>query len=203
MTIQNHKHQTFIAAEFQASKGYLVQDAWTDTATASATLLKTAQATSDSVTTTVTSFAAQPDVARNIVITPGGTTTDVPAGDVVVTGTNIRGDVITENFTFAANASSATTGSKAFKTVTSVVFPIQDGAAATYDIGTGVKLGLSRKMNADNYINGNVDGTYEATRATVAFSTSAVESNTVTFNTAPNASRDHKANYISHDLYAN
>ncbi len=203
MNIQDHRNDTYLVGEVQSKKGYYFQDSWTDTATASTTLLKTGQATSASVTTTMTTFSAQPDVARNLVITPGGTTADVPAGDVVVTGTNIRGDVITENFTFAANASTATTGSKAFKTVTSVQFPIQDGAAATYDIGTGVKLGLSRKMNADNYLNGSVDGTFETTRATVAFSNSAVDSNTVTFNTAPNGSRDHKANYISHELYAN
>jgi hypothetical protein len=203
MNVKRNESDTLLVNEVQAVKGYVTQDSWTNTATASATLLKTGQATSASATTTVTTFAAQPDVARNIVITPGGTTADVPAGDVVVTGTNIRGATITENFTFAANASAATTGSKAFKTVTSVVFPVQDGAAATYDIGTGVKLGLSRTMNADNYINGSVDGTYETTRATVAFSATAVESNTVTFNTAPNASRDQKANYISHELYAN
>jgi hypothetical protein len=196
------KYSRYQGDQYQTTKGYHVQDSWTDTATASTTLLKTGAATSASVTTTVTTFDAQPDVARNIVITPGGTTADVPAGDVVVTGTNIRGETITESFTFAANASTVTTGSKAFKTVTSVLFPIQDGAAATYDIGTGVKLGLSRKMNADNYINGNVDGTYEATRATVAYSSSVIESNTVTFNTAPNASRDQKANYISNELYA-
>jgi hypothetical protein len=202
MPVIRNENNNLLVNQVMARKGYIVSDEWTNVATASATLLKTGQATSASVTTTVTSFAAQPDVARNIVITPGGTTADVPAGDVVVTGTNTRGETITENFTFAANASSATTGSKAFKTVTSVVFPVQDGAAATYDIGTGVKLGLSRKMTADKYINGSCDGTYEATRATVAYSASAVESNTVTFNTAPNATRDYVANYISNELRA-
>jgi hypothetical protein len=196
------KDTRYIGAEFQTTRGYTFQDAWTAAATASTTRLTTGQATSASATTTVTSFTAQPDYPRNITITPGGTTADVPAGDVVVTGTNIRDEVITENFTFAANASTVTTGNKAFKTVTSIVYPIQDGAAATYDVGIGVKLGLSRKMNADNYINGSVDGTFEATRATVAFSATAIESNTVTFNTAPNASRNHKANYISNELYA-
>src|SRR6266496_4292861 len=167
---KNHRYQ---GSEYQTVKGYVFQDAWTATATASSTALTTGQATSATVTTTVTTFTAQPDFPRNIVITPGGTTADVPAGDVVVTGTNIRDEVITESFTFAANATAATTGAKAFKTVTSILYPIQDGAAATYDVGTGVKLGLRRKMNADNYINGSVDGTFEATRATVAFSSTA------------------------------
>src|SRR5262245_13016458 len=124
-TIIRTKDTRYIGSEFQTSGGYTRQDTWTDTATASTTLLKTGVATSSSATTSVTTFDAQPDYARNLVITPGGTTGDVPAGDVVVTGTNIRGEIITESFTFAANASTATTGSKAFKTVTSVVFPIQ------------------------------------------------------------------------------
>lgn len=178
------------ASERQSTKGYIHRQKWTDAATADSDLVLNDQATSNSVTTTVTSFLAQPDFARNIVITPGGTTTDVPAGDVTVTGTNIRGQVITEAFTFAANASSATTGNKAFKTITSIVFPVQDGAAATYDVGTGVKLGLDRKYSEASVIDAYTDGVREATAPTVAISASAVESNTVTTNTAPNGSQD-------------
>lgn len=70
-----------------------------------------------------TTFVSQPDVARNLVVTPGGTTNDVAACSVTVLGTNHNGQSISEAFAFAANASAATTGSKAFLTVTSVVFP--------------------------------------------------------------------------------
>ena len=58
------------------------------------------QATSDSVTTNVTSFLAQPDVARVLSITPGGTTANVPAASLLVTGPNLFGSVVSENFTF-------------------------------------------------------------------------------------------------------
>jgi hypothetical protein len=190
MAIQRNQLREVDEAERQNARGYIHRQKWTDAATADTDLLLNDQATSSSVTTTVTSFLAQPDVPRNIVITPGGTTTDVPAGDVTVTGTNIRNEVITEAFTFAANASSATTGAKAFKTVTSIVFPIQDGAAATYDVGTGVKLGLDRKLTEASVIDAYVDGVRETTAATVAISSTVVESNTVSTNTAPNASRD-------------
>lgn len=191
MGFMNKNYGTQVdVGERQSTKGYIHRQKWTDAATADTDLLLNDQATSSSVITTVTSFLAQPDFPRNIVITPGGTTADVPAGDVTVTGTNIRGQVITEAFTFAANASSATTGNKAFKTVTSIVFPIQDGAAATYDVGTGVKLGLDRKYSEASVIDAFTDGVRETTAATVAVSASAVESNTVSTNTAPNGSRD-------------
>lgn len=68
-------------------------------------------------------FDAQPDVTRNLSITPTGTTTDVEICIIVVDGTDFHGQTITENFSFAANASSATVGNKAFKTVTLVTFP--------------------------------------------------------------------------------
>jgi hypothetical protein len=170
-----------------------------DVDTADTDLLLAAQATSASAITTVTSFLAQPDVPRNIVITPGGTTADVPAGDITVTGTNIKGETISETFTLTANQSSASTGSKAFATVTSIVFPIQDGAAATYDVGSGVKIGLPTTMPVASVIDCFVDGVRETTAATVAHSTSAVESNTVTTNTAPNGSRDFAILYIPNE----
>lgn len=176
--------------ERQNSRGYIRRQKWTDVATADADLVLNDQATSNTVSTTVTTFLAQPDVPRNLVITPGGTTASVPAGNVVVTGTNIRDEVITEDFAFLADASSATTGSKAFKTVTSIEFPVQDGAGATYDVGTGVKLGLDRKYTEAAVIDAFIDGVRETTAATVAVSGTAVESNTVATSTAPNGSRD-------------
>jgi hypothetical protein len=170
-----------------------------DLAAADTNDILAAQATSASVTTTVTSFLAQPAVPRNIVITPGGTTGDVPAGDITVTGTNIKGEAISETFTLSANQSSASTGSKAFATVTSIVFPVQDGAGATYDVGFGVKIGLPTTMPAASVIDCYVDGVRESTAATVAFSTTAVESNTVQTNTAPNGSRDFIILYIPNE----
>jgi hypothetical protein len=141
---------------------------------------------------TVTTFSAQPDVPRNIVITTGGTTADIAAGTAVVTGTNYFGRTISENFTITAAQNGATTGSKAFKTVTSVVLPgEQGGFAGTWSIGTGVKLGLKRCMDQPGYLDwATVQGAYETTYPTVAASATAVESNTVTTNTAPNGSKD-------------
>lgn len=134
---------------------------------------------------TATTFVAQPDVPRNLVITPGGTTTDIESCVITVTGTNFFGASNTETFTFAANAVAATTGVEAFKTVSSVSFPAncESGAfAATWDVGYGEKLGLKRCMGANNLIFSTVAGVYETTRATVAYDADEVEKNTADFN---------------------
>ena len=149
---------------------------------------------------TLSSFDAQPDVPRNITITPGGTTADVNTCVIVVNGTNFYGAAISENFSFAAAASTATVGSKAFKTVSSVVFPAsceQGGFAATWSIGVGSKIGLKSCMaNAGDWFQSEVAGVYESTRATIANSASAVESNTATFNGTMNGSSQFIGYYV-------
>jgi hypothetical protein len=148
------------------------------------------QATSASVTTTVSTFLAQPDVPRNITITPGGTTADVPAGDIVISGTNFYGKAITESITLTANQSTIASGLKAFKTVTSVVFPIQDGAGATYDVGVGDVLGLKRCMaNVGAVAWAVFDGAFEATRPTCVADVDEVEKNTCDINGTLNGSK--------------
>jgi len=166
---------------------------WHAPAVGSATYFLSGQATSASVVTTVLAASmlnsATPDYARNVVITPGGTTADVPAGDVTVTGLNIYGVTITETFTFAANASGAVTGNKAFASITSVAFPIQDGGAATYSVGTGAKLGLGRCFPvAPMVLQSKANGTVEGTAPTLAIDVDDVCSNTIQFNTALNGS---------------
>lgn len=79
---------------------------------------------------------SQPDYPRKLVITPGGTTTDVAACTVTVTGTDANGAPISEDFTFLANASTGTEGSERFASITNVNIPAQDGGSATFDIGT-------------------------------------------------------------------
>jgi hypothetical protein len=142
---------------------------------------------SASVVTNVTTGFLELDVPRNLSVTPAGTTADVAAGDVTVTGTNVEGKVISETFTFLANASTATVGNKAFKTVTSVSIPVQDGAAATFSIDTGSKLGIGMRNIASMPIKllarsaAGVETLEDASAS--AFSSTLVESNTVTTTT--------------------
>ncbi len=134
---------------------------------------------------TLSTFTHQPDVPRNLTITPTGTTGDVESCAIVVTGTNILNKVQTETFTFSANDSSAQTGTKAFKTVTSVTWPAncESGSfAATWIIGVSEKLGIKRCMShAGDFAWSEADGVYSATRPTIAVDASVVGLNTADF----------------------
>ncbi len=141
----------------------------------------------------ISSFTAQPDVPRNLTITPTGTTGDVESCVIAVVGTDYLGRALTENFTFAADASTAQTGNKAFKTVTSITFPANcesGGFNASWIVGVGSKLGLKRCLNvAGDVFKVNFDGANE-TVGTVAASTSAVSANTYTPTGTMNAAKD-------------
>ena len=142
------------------------------------------QASAADATTTVTEFLAQPPYPRNITILPGGTTADVKAGNIPVYGTNIRDEAISEAFAFLANATDPTVGVKAFKTVTSVVIPAQDGAGATFDVGWGDKLGLPYMASGNTVLHVLFDGVKETTAPTVVFDADEIEKNTIDLNSA-------------------
>ena len=97
---------------------------------------------------TITTAITNPPYPRNITVTPGDTTGDIKAGTVIITGTNIADDVITEEFAFLADAADAKVGAKAFKTVTSIYIPVQEGTGASFTIGFGELLGLPLMLDA-------------------------------------------------------
>lgn len=162
---------------------------------------------SASVVTTVTTGITNPDVPRNLSVTPAGTTADVAAGDVTITGTNVEGKVISEAFTFLANASTATVGVKAFKTVTSIAIPIQDGAAATFSVDTGAKLGIGMRNIASMPIkvlarsSTGVETLEDASAS--AFSATLVESNTVTTTTTMDAAVGFRVYVLNYKFHIN
>lgn len=134
---------------------------------------------------TVTTAITNPDVPRNITATAGGTGADIGAIQVVIHGTNAEGVAISETLpAFTANTPGTVLGAKAFATVTSVVIPAHDGTGATTAIGTGSVLGLGHRISRDSIGNAYLGGTREGTRPTVAFSATAIESNTVELNSA-------------------
>lgn len=148
---------------------------------------------------TVTSFTNQPDVPRNVVITPGGTTNDVGNCTIVVNGTNYLNDAISENFAFAANTSSATTGDKAFKTITSVVFPAncEDSPfGATWTVAYGTKIGFKRCMDMTGHVMHAIENGALATRPTLTADADEVEKNTAVFSTAPNGTNDYELLFL-------
>lgn len=150
---------------------------------------------------TVSSFAAQPDVPRNLVITPGTSTVDVAACNIVVSGTNYHGVSMSESFAFANNQSGAVTGNLAFKTVTSVLFPAncEDGSfATTWSVGYGEKLGVSHCMdNAGDIFFSLLNGAKEATAPTMAVgATTSVAGVTADFNGTMNGANDFVLYYM-------
>jgi len=146
-----------------------------------------AAGTDDGTEQTSTTMTAQPVQARNITATSAGTAGDIGAVQVIVNGTNVAGEVITETLPiFTADSGTTVVGSKAFATVTSVVLPAHDALGATTSIGDGAKLGLAHQLVTNTVIPGMTThtSTREGTEPTVAVSATVVESNTITPNTA-------------------
>jgi hypothetical protein len=137
---------------------------------------------------TITTGITNPPYPRNLTATAGGTAADVKAIQVVVTGTNINDEVITETLpVFTVNTTGDVVGSKAFKTVTSITIPAHDGTGATTAVGFGDKIGLPDLLAHNTVLLAALGNVREATAPTVAVSTTAYESNTVDPNSALNA----------------
>ena len=135
----------------------------------------------------ITTAITNPDVPRILSITgtkAGGALT----GNVIITGTNIRGEAITE--TIAITADTEVFGLKAFKTVTNIQVPVRATAGDVVSIGVGDALGLDRCMAGDEVLLATMGGAFEATRPTVVADVDEVEKNTANPNTALDGSAD-------------
>lgn len=176
---------------YSGNFGYTATSKKVASASATAVLAATAAATSP---VTVTSGLTDPDVPRNLTVTPGGTTADIRDSVVTVNGTNIEGKPISEIFRFADQASSATTGAKAFRTITSVVIGQQGSALPTFSVGTGNKLGVNHRLFNQNttvkvYTSSAVYGALTLQNApTIVSNEQNLENNTVQPATTPNGS---------------
>jgi hypothetical protein len=137
----------------------------------------------------ITTGITNPAVPRNITATAGGTAGDIKAIQVTVAGTDLEGNPITETLpAFTVDTPGTVVGSKAFATVTSITIPAHDGTGATTAIGTGAKLGLPVRLSRNTVLAAFLGGVREGTAPTVAFSGSAVDSNTVQLSSALNGS---------------
>jgi hypothetical protein len=133
----------------------------------------------------ITTGITQPSVPRNITATAGGTSGDIKAIQVTITGTNFLDEVIAEDLpAFTVNTTGTVAGTKAFKTITQIDLPAHDGTGATTAIGFGEILGLWDKLTHNTVIFSYLDNTVEATAATVTVSATAIESNTIDLNSA-------------------
>lgn len=135
--------------------------------------------TDTGVAQTVTTGITDPDIPRNITATAGGTATDIKAIQVTVTGTNEDDEVISETLpAFTVDTAGTVTGSKVFKTVTSISLPAHDGTGATTSVGYGNTLGVGRKLGDADQVVLAVLGT-SIVAPTVTVDAEAVEGNSV------------------------
>lgn len=133
------------------------------------------------VTTGITNIAIE--YGRNVTATSGGTAGDIKAIQVIITGTNSNGAVITETLpVFTENSATTVVGSKAFKTITNIRIPAHDGTGATTAIGFGAKLGIAHCLDVNTVINAYLAGVKEGTAPTVVVDADELEKNLVTLN---------------------
>ena len=165
----------------------VVKYAWAAAETVAAdddgVLVATATKTTAQVITTMTK---QPPCARNVTVKSGGEAGDLKASKITVRGTNIAGAEIYEEFDVTVDTALDAAGTKAFKSVTAVEIPAQDGATATIQVGWGVKYGLPVMLDGQTPMWGYIDGKLEATAPTLVTDDNELEKNVVSFNTAPN-----------------
>jgi len=136
MIIKN-KYATYVGHQF-LGKAYTVVQNWTDPDAPSATAVHAAVTLTTAVQSVSTSIT-NPDFPRVVSITghkAGGSLT----GNVTVSGTNIRGEAITD--TIALSDDTTVDGVKAFKTITSISLPVKVTTGDTVSIGISDKLGL-------------------------------------------------------------
>lgn len=181
----------------------LVLTAATGTPPSSGTLTKVSGTGDATITfsTPGTQLLTQPDFARVLSITGTGTDHDA-TGNVVINGTDIRGNVIAD--TIALNSSTTVNGVKAFATVTSIDLTGVSAldANAGVEIGTTTLFGLDRTMNAANVLLEAVDGAAEDPASlTIASSTTVLSQNTVVPVTAPNGTHNYIITFVTTEAY--
>jgi len=135
------------------------------------------------ITTAITS----PPATRCITATSGGTAGDIAAVQVIIVGTDINDEALTETLpVFTADSATTVVGLKAFKTVTSITLPAHAGTGATTSVGFGDKIGLPDLLPTNTVLLTSLAGVREATAATVTSSLTVISLNTVDLNSALN-----------------
>ena len=191
MIIKN-KYATYVGYGFAGHFGVWAQKWLAPDAPAAANVL--AAVTLDaSLTQTVTTFLMQPDFPRALSITGNQT----QAKSVVITGTDIRGNVITD--TIVLNNSSTVVGIKAFKTVTSILFPTRTAGGDTVTVGFSNKLGLEMIPYIAVAISAHHGATLEGTLPTITAHATDISQCLCNFNSACAADHDQHVVFYTAD----
>lgn len=143
---------------------------------------------------TVTTSITNPLAPRALSIT--GNHAD-SVGSVIITGTNINNDPITE--TIVLNGAALVAGTKAFKTITSIYIPLVAAItnAPSVAVGTTDVMGLPLCLPSAKCLDRTEhNGVLEATAATVTVDADEIEKNTADPNSANAA--DHTLVFIGY-----
>jgi len=193
MIIKN-KWATIVAHQFLGKfypvvQGWTAPDAPSATAVLAATLLTTAV---QSVTASITN----PDFPRLLSVTGGdGNVT----GNVTITGTNIRGEVISD--VIALSGASTVAGVKAFKSVTAISLPVY-AVADTETVSVGIldKLGLQSIPLSTTVISEDSGNAADTGGAILTRDADEIEKCVVDPTTECDASADKAIVYISSEM---
>lgn len=167
-------------------RAFIAHESWTAAQAAAAdTDAVHAAVTDNGAEQVITTGITNPPCPRNITATAGGTDTDVKAIQVIVDGTNMLDEVITETLpAFTVNTLGTVQGNYAFQTVTKITIPPHDGNGATTAIGFGDKLGLPDMLPHNTVVAAVINNVREATAPTVVADADEIHKNTVDLNSA-------------------
>lgn len=115
-----------------------------------APFLKPATATVAAAVTVLGSTLVQTDLAnypRQLVFTTAGATASDAPANVVITGLDAQGKVISETLVLAQTATTATSVN-AYSSVTSLAYPAADGTGATIAVSPAAPIGLKRPVKS-------------------------------------------------------
>ena len=157
---------------------------WDAPAAASNNAVLAATALADGAVTTVVAGITNPDVPRALRVRGNAATA---VGNVVATGTNMAGAVITETIIAAGDAN--VEGNLAFATVTQIVLPARGAAGDTISIGYNDKLGLPYLLPVNTVLAAAINNVREATAPTVTVSATVLAANTCDLDSALNATQ--------------
>jgi len=134
-----------------------------------------------------------PDVgARNVTVTQTAVDAEDTNGTIVVVGTDLAGNVISETLT--PNAGETVAGTKAFATITSITgvgwaIDAVEGDEDKITVGFGALIGLPDKLtDTAQVLAASLNNVKEAVAPAVTVSASALELNTVDLSSALNGS---------------
>ena len=145
---------------------------------------------------TITTGISNPDFARTLVAKTTKAGGSMAGKIVTIYGTDIRGTAISEEITCGDDT--AAEGTKAFKTVSSIVIPTRVTAGDTISIGIGDKLGLEMIPYIAVAISAHHGATLEGTLPTITKGAS-IDLCLADFNSACGADHDQHVVYYTAD----